>query len=248
MLSRRAANETRALLELVELQEHAARKAGRTARSARNALGKVRHAAKRASQRMQAEVAVGRAAGLKTAERDGAAAQLLDLAREVAALGRELAVCSSDLPWSGAGRGYVAATGCAATTSRGWKAGRRRTTGSATSAREDDLRARLRALLAHARSMRARIGRRPAVFRRLTFRSRHTALAREFYKPTAVPCSEAGGNGEKLAHNVEGFRGLLAQLKAISGRRLVRLSAVDGGSNTCAALRAEGDAVRRARG
>ena len=245
---------TRALLELEEVQEQAARNAGLTARSARNKLGQVWHAAKSASTRMKA---ARRAAGL-SAELDGADAQIVDLAREVAALGVELAACSSDLPRVGASRKHVAltgcaATGCAATASRGWKAGRRRTTGSATSATEDNLRARLRALLAQKRSMRAmraRVGPRPAVVRRPAFRSRHTAMAREFYQPAAPPCSEAGSGGERLAQNkVDGLRVLLAQHKAKSARKLATLSAVDGGSNddSCAAMRAEGDNLRRAR-
>jgi hypothetical protein len=124
----------------------------------------------------------------------------------------------------------------AAIISCGWKAGRRRTTGSAISATEDELWTRLRALLVHSRSMRARVGRRPAVFRRTAFRSRHVALAREFYKPTSALISESVGGDEKHIHSKAEV--LLSQLKAMSERKLTAmLSVIDGVRNddACAA-------------
>jgi hypothetical protein len=60
---------------------------------------------------------------------------------------------------------------------------------------KDELRARLCALLAHERVARTRAGRQPPVFRWPALRKRHTALVREFFKPTlqAVPrCVHSG--------------------------------------------------------
>jgi hypothetical protein len=125
----------------------------------------------------------------------------------------------------------------------GWKAGRRRSTESATSATEDDLRTRLRTLLVHSRSMRARVGRRPAVFRRMTFRSRHAALAREFYKPTSAPISDSVGGDDKLVQSKA--KVLRSQLKAMSERKLAAmLNVIDGVriDDACAAVHCEGTA------
>ena len=82
---------------------------------------------------------------------------------------------------------------------------------------DDELRARLRALLAHNNSMRARVGRRPAVFRRLALRSRHMALAREFFRPAAAPRATAGCGSEGLGRRTaeKSLRGLLAPLRAV---------------------------------
>ena len=255
LLARRGAERARALeLERPEW------KAGRTVRIARNVLGKVRRAAKSVSKRIKADVSARREAGLAPVKRDQVAAQLrdalLDLAREAADIGRELATCSSDIPRAvGAGRKArrkarrAAATGRMATSC----ASCRRTKGSASSTREDDLRALLRALLADKRSMRARVGRCPAVFRRPAFRSRHTALAREFFKPTAASSSETYGGCEKFAiSEAEGLRHLEAQLRSISwsaSELAAILSAVDGGSSddACAAVLAEGEGVCRVR-
>ena len=124
-----------------------------------------------------------------------------------------------------------AATGCG------------RSKGSASSTREDELRALLRALLADKRSMRAPVGRRPAVFRRPAFRSKHVALASELFRQSP----EAGI--EELIHSLA--EGWLAQLNAMpASERAAVLGAVDGGSgeDDGAAVRAEGEGVRRARG
>ena len=157
--------------------------------------------------------------------RNKIAAQLLDLERNVADIERELATCSSDIHgtvgagWASlrsAAKSFVA-TGCTS---------RLRTKGSATSTREDDLRALLRTLLVDKRSMRARVGRRPAGFRRPVFRTRHMALAREFFKPIATLSSEADSGSERLARAVDGISS----------------------DDALAALRAEGESVLRARG
>ena len=135
--------------------------------------------------------------------------------------------------------GRTAAMGRAAT-------GCGRSKGSASSTRDDELRALLRALLADKRSMRAHVGRRPAVFRRPALRSKHAALASELFRPSP----EAGI--EELIHRVaEGLRDLPAQLNAMPASSLAAMpGAVDGGSgeDDGAAVRAEGEGVRRARG
>ena len=102
------------------------------------------------------------------------------------------------------------------------------------------------ALLADRRSMRVHVGRRPAVFRRPALRSKHAALASELFRPSP----EAGI--EELIHRVaEGLRDLPAQLNAMPASSLAAMpGAVDGGSgeDDGAAVRAEGEGVRRARG
>ena len=95
--ARRAAEKARALHEIEMQQKRAERKANRTARTARNVLGQARRAAKCASKRIMADVLARQTAGLVTVGRDQIAAELLDLAREIANLGRELSACSSDL-------------------------------------------------------------------------------------------------------------------------------------------------------
>lgn len=213
-------------------------KAGQTARTARNVLGQARRAAESASKRVKADMSARRAAGLGTAMQDIFIAQMLDLAQEAADIGRELAACSSDIPRA-VGAGWKArrkARRAARRTTATGLASCCRSKGSATSTRADDLRTRLRALLSYKRSKRARVGRRPAVLRRPTFSWRQTALAREFFKPTAAPCSED--------RQCEKLQDLLAQLNLMSASELAaKLSTVDGSHDTaCATERVEGEA------
>ena len=72
--------------------------------------------------------------------------------------------------------------------------------------------------------MRAPVGRRPAVFRRPAFRSKHVALASELFRQSP------GAGVEELIHSLaEGWR---AQLTAMPASELAAmLGAVDGGSD-----------------
>jgi hypothetical protein len=209
LLAGRGAEKARVLHEAKMEQSRAERKAGRTARAAGHVLGQARRAAKGASKRVRAEAAARLVAGLAPLERNQAAAQLLDLAREIAVLARELAACAVEPPRAGgAGRKRTPATPAG-----GVATGGQRTKRSTASTRGDELRARLRAHLARKRSMRTRYGRRPAVFRRM--RHPDTALAREWFKPASPPRSEARSGGEYLAHRgAEGVHGMLARLLA----------------------------------
>jgi len=248
--ARRAAEKARALHEIEMQQKRAERKANRTARTARNVLGQARRAAKCASKRIMADVLARQTAGLVTVGRDQIAAELLDLAREIANLGRELSACSSDLlsavdvlPASSRPRRGGAATSCATTGC----ASRKRTKWGASSSKEDDLRARLRMLLAHKRSMRTSVGRRPAVFRRTTLRGRHMALARELFKPTAAPLPEAGTRSVCLAQSeVVEPRRLRTQLGAIFIGGIIIGGISDDGCVAGTGVRSERKSVRRA--
>ena len=215
LLSRRGAEKKLAVRESEMEAKRAERKASQTVRTAQNVLGQSRRAAESASKRIKAVALARRAAGLGSAMQDRFIAQLLDLTREAADIGRELAACSSDFSQAiGDGRKerraarLTAATACAATRCEI----RRRSRGSATSTRADDLRTRLCALLANKRSTRARVGRWPAVFRRPAFFSRHTALAREFFKPTAAPSSETTDRAAE-AERMEEAEGAAAAAK-----------------------------------
>ena len=123
--------------------------------------------------------------------------------------------------------------------------------------KEDVLRARLRELLACKRSLRERVGRRPAVFRRPAFRTRHrdTGLARELFKPAPAQCPdsvEACSGSEYLAHSgapgAEGPCDLPTRQTAMPGRetaavlRIVGVYSADAGAD----VRAKGDGACRA--
>ena len=91
--------------------------------------------------------------------------------------------------------------------------------------------------------MRALVGRRAAVFRP-ALRVQHMALARRFFKPAVVPCSEACENLTLQEADC---------LQAMSARKLEAVAAVlqaidcGGNYNTVAAEPAEGDGAYLAR-
>ncbi len=258
MLARRKAEKEHALRALLAEEERAMRRAERTARTAHNALGQAARAAMCTSKRLKAHMTAGHVVGLGSVALQGAALQLCDLSREAKTISLELAACTRELSLAfSAGRKHSAATDCTAIPSRSIPSSsygsrrnvsRRRATGGTTSLREDVLRGRLRALLACKRSMRARVGRRPAVFRRPSFRTRHTPLARELFKSAPEQCSEACSGSEYLASSgAEGPSGLPTRQTAMPGRetaavlRIVCVYIADAGADVLA----KGEGARR---